>query len=103
MQRHLFSIREIYRILLLIPVFLSLGCAKLGPMLIESNEPYHFRKTRWGYTQERVLLAESGKRLFLRKGNTLVFNHHLVNIPVKIVYTLTTSHKLIQFRLEGNR
>ena len=75
------------KILLLIPIFLSLGCAKLGPMLIESNEPYHFRKTRWGYTQERVLLAESGKRLFLRKGNTLVFNHHLVNIPVKIVYT----------------
>ena len=75
------------KILLLIPIFLSLGCAKLGPMLSESNEAYHFRKTRWGYTQERVLLAESGKRLFLRKGNTLVFNHYLSNIPVKIVYT----------------
>ena len=75
------------RTLLLVPILLSLGCANLGQMLSESNGTYHFRKTRWGYTRERVLLAESGKRLFLRKGNTLVFNHHIANIPVKIVYT----------------
>ena len=29
------------RNLLLIPVFLSLGCANLGPMLSEPNETYH--------------------------------------------------------------
>lgn len=81
------DLSEFKRILSLVLVVLSLGCANLGPMLIESNEAYHFRKTRWGYTPERVLLAESGKRLFLRKGNTLVFNHYISNIPVKIVYT----------------
>lgn len=75
------------RNLLLIPMFLSLGCANLGPMLSEPNETYHFRKTRWGYTQERVLLAELDKQLFLRKGNTLVYNHRINDIPVKIVYT----------------
>ena len=81
------GLSEFKKILLLVPIVLSLGCANLGPMLSESNKPYHFRKTRWGYTPERVLLAESGKRLFLRKGNTLVFNHYISNIPVKIVYT----------------
>lgn len=81
------GLSEFKRVLLLIPIVLSLGCANLGPLLIESNEAYHFRKTRWGYTPERVLLAESGKRLFLRKGNTLVFNHYISNIPVKIVYS----------------
>ena len=37
--------------LLLIPVFLSLGCANLGPMLSESNVTYHFRKA---YLCQRV-------------------------------------------------
>ena len=73
--------------LLLIPLFLSLGCANLGPTLSESNDTYHFRKTRWGYTQERVRLAELDKQLFLRTGNTLVYNHRINDIPVKIVYT----------------
>ena len=81
------SLGNFRKIALLMPVLLSLGCANMGQVLSESNGTYHFRKTRWGYTQERVLLAEPGKRLFLRKGNTLVFNHRISHIPVKIVYT----------------
>ena len=81
------SLGNFRKIALLMPVLLSLGCANMGQVLSESNGTYHFRKTRWGYTQERVLLAEPGKRLFLRKGNALVFNHRISHIPVKIVYT----------------
>ena len=71
--------------LFLIPVLLFLGCANMTETLF-SDQGYNFRKTRWGYTQERVLLAEQGKRLFLRKGNTLIFNHRLNDVPVKIIY-----------------
>ena len=76
---------------LLLPTLLSLGCANLDlsnlGQALSSEQTYNFRKTRWGYTQERVLLAEQGKRLFLRKGNTLLFNHRINDVPVKIIYT----------------
>lgn len=70
----------------LVPVLLSLGCANLGTMLSADGD-YHFRKTRWGYTQEMVRASEQGKRMDLKKGNTLTFNHRINDIPVKIVYT----------------
>ena len=74
-----------------VPVLLFLGCANIGEVLRSelsqpSEKQYNFRKTRWGYTQERVILAEQGKRLHLRKGNTLIFKHSLNDIPIKIVY-----------------
>lgn len=80
------SLNQLKNIVLLVPILLSLGCANLVETLSESGS-YHFRKTRWGYTREMVLASEQGKRLHLKKGNTLVFNHRINDIPLKIVYT----------------
>jgi hypothetical protein len=46
--------------------FLFIGCANLGKALSQSGE-YDFRKTRWGFFQERVMLSEQGKRIHLKK------------------------------------
>ena len=73
-------------VVLFVLVLLSFGCANLVENLSSSGD-YHFRKARWGYTQAMVRLSEQGKRLHLKKGNTLVFNHRINDIPVKIVYT----------------
>lgn len=80
------GLRMLKNIVLLVPVFLSLGCASLVETLSASGSS-HFRKARWGYTQEMVLASEQGKRLHLKKGNTLVFNHRIGDTPLKIVYT----------------
>ena len=80
------GLRKLKNIVLLVPVLLSLGCASLVETLSASGS-YHFRRARWGYTQEMVLASEQGKRIHLRKGNTLTFNHRIKDIPVKIVYT----------------
>ena len=80
------ALRKLTNIVLLVPVFLSLGCANLLETLSASGA-YHFRRARWGYTQEMVLASEQGKRLYLKKGNTLVYNHRISDIPLKIVYT----------------
>lgn len=80
------SLRTLKNIVLLVPMLLSLGCANLVETLSASGD-YHFRRARWGYTQEMVILAEQGKRIHLKKGNTLVFNHRINDTPIKIVYT----------------
>ena len=81
------SLGNFRKIALLVPALLSIGCANLGEVLSSKSGGYHFRETRWGYTQEMVLVSEQGKRLHLRKGNTLIFNHRINDIPLKIVYT----------------
>ena len=80
------GLRTLKNIVLLVPMLLSLGCAGLVETLSASGS-YHFRRARWGYTQEMVLASEQGKRLHLKKGNTLVYNHRISDIPLKIVYT----------------
>jgi hypothetical protein len=56
------------QILFVLPV-LFIGCANLGETLSDSGQQYDFRKTRWGFSKERVMLAEQDKRLHLRTGN----------------------------------
>ena len=71
-------------------MLLAFGCVNLqeiGNSLSEEGD-YHFRKTRWGYSQAMVELSEQkqGTRLFHRKGNTLVYNERISDMPVKLVY-----------------
>ena len=61
---------------------LFIGCANLGRMVSDPNQSYDFRKTRWGFTQEMVRLAEQGKRMHLKSGNVVIFNHSLVSRTV---------------------
>ena len=64
------GLSKLKSVVLLVPMFLSLGCANLVETLSASGS-YHFRRAHWGYTQEMVLASEQGKRIHLRKGNTL--------------------------------
>ena len=64
---------------------LFIGCANLGKALSDSS-PYDFRKARWGFPQERVMVTEQGKRMHLKKGNVVIFNHSIDDVKCKIVY-----------------
>ena len=63
------------------------GCANLGQMLGETDEDYHFRKTRWGFSQERVELAEVGNPIFQRTETELIYKHKVGGVSCKLVYT----------------
>lgn len=59
----------------------------LSDLLSEDNNHYHFRKVRWGFTQERVELAEAGNRVHQRTENELVYRHRINGVYCKLVYT----------------
>lgn len=66
---------------------LLFGCANLGQILGETNEDYHFRKVRWGFSRERVELAEAGNTIFERKDNAIVYKVKLNGVYCRLVYT----------------
>ena len=60
---------------------LSVGCANPVGM------SYHdFRNTRWGFSKERVMLNEQGKRIDVKKGNLIIFHHSIGNVKCKLIY-----------------
>lgn len=83
------GIKQFKYIVFCVPMLLVFGCGigDLENALSEKGD-YHFRKTRWGYSQAMVELSEQkqGTRLFYRKGNTLVYNERISGMPVKLVY-----------------
>ena len=60
------------------------GCANLGQMLSESGTDYHFCKTRWGFSRERVELAEAGNTVFQRTENELIYKHRIGGVYCKL-------------------
>ena len=64
---------------------LIVGCANLVGGLSQSSQ-YDFRKTRWGFSQERVMIAEQGKPIQQKKENAVMFNHVIGDIQCKILY-----------------
>ena len=80
MQEHK-GLRRLKHIVLLGAALLSLGCANFGEIAnleeigksLSSAGDYHFRKTRWGYSQAMVELSEQKQstRSFFRKENTM--------------------------------
>lgn len=64
------------------------GCTShsiIGALSEDSN--YSFRKVRWGYSQERVELAEAGNPVFERAENALVYRHKINGVDCKLIYT----------------
>ena len=82
-------IKAVQYIVLCVPVLLSIGCG-IGNLenALSDKRDYHFRKTRWGYSKAMVMMSEQkkGTRLFYRKGNTLIYNERISDMPVKLVY-----------------
>ena len=86
-----FAVKGSKQLLVLTQILLALsilfiGCANLGETLSDSGQ-YDFRKARWGFSKERVMVTEQGKRIFLKKGNVIIYNHSIDDVPCKIVYS----------------
>ena len=63
------------------------GCVNVVKMLDENDADYHFRETRWGFSQERVEISEAGHQPFQRTENELVYKYKINGIYCKVVYT----------------
>lgn len=72
-----------------LPLFILLtGCATLTNTLFDdSKEKYDFRETQWGFSQQRVQVAEKDSRLYLKRDDVLVYNIEVAGVPAYLVYT----------------
>lgn len=55
--------------------------------IFSESSNYQFRKVRWGFSRERVELAEAGNTVFERKGNAIVYKVKLNGVYCKLIYT----------------
>ena len=55
--------------------------------IFSEGSNYHFRKVRWGFSRERVELAEAGNTIFERKDNAIVYKVKLNAVYCQLIYT----------------
>ena len=60
---------------------------KLSHILSDEDSNYHFRKVKWGFSQERVELSEAGNTVFERKENAIVYKTKLNGVYCRLIYT----------------
>ncbi|RKU21007.1 hypothetical protein C6499_22575 [Candidatus Poribacteria bacterium] len=60
---------------------------KLSEYLFEGESGYNFRKTRWGFSRERVELSEEGIRPDERTRELLVYRIKINGVKCKLIYT----------------
>ena len=72
----------------LLMFLIFVGCAShpITPTF-SVDDSYDFRKVRWGFSKERVELAEVGTRLIQRYGNTIVYKYKLNEVNCQLIYT----------------
>ena len=64
------------------------GCASHSILDSLSEDSNHsFRDVRWGFSQERVELAEAGNRVYERTENALVYRHKINGVDCLLIYT----------------
>lgn len=64
------------------------GCASHSILDSLSEDSNHsFREVRWGFSQERVELAETGNRVYERTENALVYKHKINGVDCLLIYT----------------
>lgn len=59
----------------------------LTGLLFEDDKGYHFRKVKWGYSRERVELAEVGNTVHERTPEVLVYRCKVNDVNCALVYT----------------
>ena len=59
----------------------------LSDVLSEDDTGYHFRKVKWGYSRERVELAEVGNTVHKRTPEALVYRTKVNGINCALIYT----------------
>ena len=60
---------------------------RLSNVFSDGDSDYHFRKVKWGFSQERVELAEAGNTVHKRTENVLVYKCKLNGVYCELVYT----------------
>ena len=72
-----------------LPIFiLFTGCASISNTLSENvSDDYDFRKTRWGYSRQRVLLIEKDMQLYQRTEDVLIYRSNIAGVPALLIYT----------------
>lgn len=64
------------------------GCASHSILDSFSEDANHsFREVSWGFSQERVELAEVGNRVYERTENALVYSHKINGVDCLLIYT----------------
>ena len=72
----------------LVTVIFFLGCASNSFLsALSEDSTYDFRKVRWGFSPERVELAEVGNQPIKRTEETLVYTAELNGVYCNLVYT----------------
>ena len=56
-------------------------------MLNQDNIGYHFRRTRWGFSRERVELSEVGNTVLERTPQVLVYRCKINDVNCHLIYT----------------
>ena len=80
------KLNSLFGILIILTLFV--GCSSFHNIVSEDMQGnYDFREVRWGYSQERVMLIETGKAVFLRTPDLLVYKSIIDQVPVYLVYT----------------
>lgn len=60
---------------------------KIPALLSEGKSSYNFRKTRWGFSPERVKLSEEGRRPDESTRELLVYRINIKGVKCKLIYT----------------
>ncbi len=64
------------------------GCSTFYNIASEDSQGnYDFRQAKWGYTQERIMILEQGKRVYFREPDQLIYKSKIGGIPVFLVYS----------------
>lgn len=76
-------------ICLTLPFFILLtGCASISNTLSEDTaNDYDFRNTQWGFSRQRVLLAEKDMKVFQHTDDLLIYRTKVAGVPALLVYT----------------
>ena len=74
---------------LALPIFILLtGCASISNTLSDDhNEDYDFRNTRWGFSPQRVLLAEKDMHVYQKTDDLIIYKTKIADVPTYLVYT----------------
>ena len=69
-------------------IFTTVGCVSQQlSNIFSENADYHFRKVKWGYSQERVALAEAGNTVFEKTENAIVYKCKINGVYCRLIYT----------------
>ena len=60
---------------------------KILNVFTEKDSDFHFRKVRWGFSKERVELAEAGETVYKRTDNALVYKTKVNGVYCDLIYT----------------